>query len=43
MSRISIVIPLYNKAPFVQRTLESIASQTYTDWECIIVNDGSNM
>lgn len=41
MSRISIVIPLYNKAPFVQRTLESIASQTYTAWECIIVNDGS--
>ena len=39
--KISIIIPLYNKAPYVTKALESIASQTYTDYECIIVNDGS--
>lgn len=41
MPKVSIIVPLYNKVPYVAKTLESIASQTYTDWECIIVNDGS--
>lgn len=41
MPKVSIIVPLYNKAPYVTKALESIASQTYTDWECIIVNDGS--
>lgn len=41
MSKISIIIPLYNKAPYVAKALESVTSQTYKDWECIIVNDGS--
>ena len=39
--RYSIIVPLYNKAPYVKRALESIVSQTFTDWECIIVDDGS--
>lgn len=39
--KVSIIVPLYNKAPYVTKALESIASQTYQDWECIIVNDGS--
>lgn len=39
--KVSVIIPLYNKAPYVTKALESVASQTYTDWECIIVNDGS--
>lgn len=38
---ISIVIPLYNKAPFVTRALDSIASQTFQYYEVIIINDGS--
>ena len=38
---ISIVIPLYNKEKSIAKTLESVWAQTYTDWECIIVNDGS--
>lgn len=37
----SIIVPLYNKAPYVKKALESIVSQTFTDWECIIVDDGS--
>lgn len=38
---ISIVIPAHNAAPFLGATLESIRAQTVTDWECIIVDDGS--
>lgn len=37
----SIIIPLYNKEHSVTRTICSILSQTYRDWELIIVNDGS--
>lgn len=39
--RFSIIVPLYNKAPYVRKALESIISQTFSDWECIIVDDGS--
>lgn len=39
--KLSIIIPLYNKAPYVRKALESVVSQTYKDWECIIVDDGS--
>ena len=38
---ISIVIPLYNKEKSCQTTLESVLVQSYTDWECLIVDDGS--
>lgn len=38
---ISIVIPLYNKAHVILNTLRTVFSQTYTDFEVIIVDDGS--
>ncbi len=38
---ISIVIPLYNKEKSIYATLQSVCSQTYTDFEVIIVDDGS--
>lgn len=38
---ISIIIPLYNAARFIAETLQSVQAQTYTDWECIVVDDGS--
>lgn len=38
---ISVVIPLYNKEKSVRATLESVRVQSYTDWECIVVDDGS--
>ena len=38
---ISVVIPAYNAGQFLDKTLESVLSQTYENWECIIVNDGS--
>ena len=41
MPKFSVIVPLYNKAPFVRKALESIASQTYRDFELIVVDDGS--
>lgn len=38
---ISIIIPLYNKEKAIISTLSSIQEQNYTDWECVIVDDGS--
>lgn len=38
---VSIIIPNYNRANLIGETLESILKQTYTNWECIIVDDGS--
>lgn len=38
---ISVIIPLYNKENSVRATLESVRVQSYTDWECIVVDDGS--
>ena len=38
---ISIIIPTYNRAHLISETLDSIIVQTYTNWECIIIDDGS--
>lgn len=38
---VSIIIPLYNRVDYIIETLHSIQNQTYTNWECIIVDDGS--
>lgn len=38
---ISVVIPCYNQAQYLSETLQSVLTQTYFNWECIIVNDGS--
>ena len=38
---ISIIIPIYNSASYLNQCIESILNQTYTDWECILINDGS--
>jgi glycosyltransferase involved in cell wall biosynthesis len=37
----SIITPLYNKGSFFDETRESVAAQTFTDWEWIIIDDGS--
>jgi glycosyltransferase involved in cell wall biosynthesis len=39
---VSIIIPTYNRAFLISETLDSIISQTYENWECIIVDDGSD-
>ena len=38
---VSIVIPTYNRAYLIVETLNSILAQTYQNWECIVVDDGS--
>ena len=41
MQKISVIVPVYNKEAYIERCLNSIIKQTYTNTEIIIVNDGS--
>ncbi len=38
---ISVIIPSFNRVDLIAETLDSVKIQTYTNWECIIVDDGS--
>lgn len=40
-NKISVIIPLYNKKDYIAQCLDSILNQSYTNWEAIIVDDGS--
>lgn len=39
--QISIIVPVYNVEKYIRPCLDSILAQTFTDWECILVDDGS--
>jgi len=38
---ISIIVPIYNAEKYLKNCLDSILKQSFTDWECILVNDAS--
>jgi len=41
MKKVNVIIPVYNGEDFISQSLESVLSQTYTDYEIIVVDDGS--
>lgn len=41
MNKISIIVPVYNVELYLSRCLDSIINQTYTNFECILIDDGS--
>jgi glycosyltransferase involved in cell wall biosynthesis len=40
--KVSIIIPVFNDEKHISETIDSVINQSYKDWECIIVNDGSH-
>ena len=38
---ISVIIPVFNVERYLDECIQSVINQTYTDWECILVDDGS--
>ena len=38
---VSVIIPFFNRSSTIKRALESVIAQSHTDWECLVVDDGS--
>ena len=41
MNKVSIIIPVYKAAPYLQKCIETVLHQTYSNIEVILINDGS--
>ncbi|MFH1858292.1 MAG: glycosyltransferase family A protein, partial [Candidatus Omnitrophota bacterium] len=41
MPKVSVIIPTYNRAHFLQRAIECVLKQTFSDWELLVVDNGS--
>jgi len=41
MTKVSIIVPVFNVAPYLARCLDSIARQTERDWQCLLIDDAS--
>jgi glycosyltransferase involved in cell wall biosynthesis len=39
--KITLIVPVYNGSPFLAELLDSVSAQSFTDWTCLCVNDGS--
>lgn len=39
---VSIVVPCFNQAEFLDEALQSVLDQSYAHWECVVINDGSH-
>lgn len=38
---VTVIIPIYNAEPYIDKCVQSVVNQIYKDWECILVDDGS--
>ena len=41
MPKISIIVPVYKAEAYLNRCIDSILAQTFTDWELLLIDDGS--
>lgn len=41
-NKVSIILPTFNRANYLERSIESVINQTYQNWELLIVDDGSS-
>ena len=39
---VSVIIPFFNRSNTIKRAMESVIAQSHTDWECLVVDDGSS-
>ena len=41
MPKVSVIVPVYKVEQYIRECLDSIKNQTFTDWECLLIDDGS--
>ena len=41
MPKITVIVPIYNSSKYLRRCVDSLLRQSFTDWECLLIDDGS--